>query len=255
MSWIGIMTACLAVLQPIGAQPPQTRDRNGLTPVELTLYDAHNRLTVQLSFNAEARTADELRSDGGAWFRATGNATDPGGQVAARDMTVELKLRLRRLPEQIASVAGAQMASFGAGQPVDLMRMATDNRDGSRRVTVVNFERQQVAEFRLGAEWFSLINDDEMAGLLAEMFGVLTTSNAGQRDVLCDPTYTTCWNNAVSACNDHGGVCDFRYSCDPQTGFVACSFTCCQIGGGGPPRDGGTAKVAPVGSQVPPTRR
>jgi hypothetical protein len=212
-------------------------------------------LTVRLSFNAEVQAADDLRSEGGAWFRATGSAMDPEGNAVVRSMMVDFKIRLRSVPERIETVAGARMASFAAGQPVDLMRIATDARDGSRRVTVVNFEQQRFGEFRVGADWFALVSENEVAGLLAQIFGLLTTGGGGERDIVpCDPSYALCYGNAVDACRNHGGVCDFHYSCDPQTGATVCSFTCCQIGQGQAPRDGGAADAGRIGSGARPAK-
>lgn len=217
MSTIGILTVCLAVLQPLGESPraAQTSPQPGaasaaqaagasrLTPIDLALYDAHNRLTVQLSFSAEVQAAEDLRSEGGVWFRAIGNATDSEGHVVTRSVRVDLKLRLRSVPERIETVAGARMASFGAGQPVDLMRMTTDARGGSRRVTVVNFAQQRFAEFDLGADWFALIGENEVAGLLGQIFGQLTTGGSGERDVVvCDPTFAQAYNTCFEGCRN-----------------------------------------------------
>jgi hypothetical protein len=126
------------------------------------------------------------------------------------------------------------MVYFGAGQAVDLMRIATGARDGSRQVTVVNFGQQRLAEFRVGATWFALVGEADMAGLLAQLFGLLTVGGSTERDVVvCDPDFGTCWSNCADMCHDHGGMCEFHYSCDTRTGAVTCSCRCCQTGGSG----------------------
>ncbi len=236
MSGISLLSICLSLACPlVGRSPAQDGGAPSMTPINLALYDAQSGQTIQLSFQAESQATGDLRSPGGVWFRGAGTATDRQGKTVVPRVSVDLKLALGTAPERITSIAGARVASFASPAGIDLMRITTVGRADDRMVTVVNFKRQRLAEFHVGADWSASLDEEEIAGLLAQLFGLLTTPG-GERDEGegCDPTFSKAYTTCSEGCQNQGGLCEFHYSCNPQTGEVAVSCKCCQVGGGIP---------------------
>lgn len=111
--------------------------------------------------------------------------------------------------------------------------------DGGARALVAGVAARTVSEFEVSPSLVRAVHPDKVAAVVAELFGHLCAEHgeaAGADAVECDPDFNRCHATATQTCNTQGGVCSLTYECNPQTGEVTCSFTCCGVA---PPPGGG----------------
>lgn len=218
-----------------GSLGPSVSDRTA-QPVQarfhMVLYDGERNSVLNLNFQTDRTSGDAFRSKPGVWLRASGQGLNSAGSVTAHEMDLALRIKVGELPKVLFRTGENSTVLAVSTAGVDFFHLTREPISGTTHATVVSFGGQKIAEFQLSPEWDGLLLDERETGaVLAEVYGLLTTTGGGGRAVGCSPTFSECNNIAQNACSETG-LKYFHYSCDPETGAVVCEYECFPPEGG-----------------------
>jgi hypothetical protein len=229
---LGLVTAG-AFLAPADppAMPNPAASENVTVSFHLLLCNAERDQVLNVRFEGDPATVQQFRQKPGVWLRAHGRGLDTNGKVVGRDMRVALRVSAVTALRPAFRVGEHSTVFSVPGDGPDLLYLAHEPGALTRHGTVVDFAGKTAAEFELGPGWQTLeLADSEIAGVLAQVYHLLTCPGGGRGAAEWSPTYAECYNGAVEAGYQQGGIKSFCYSCDPETGETVCEWECAGAG-------------------------